>query len=275
MKVRSVTPGLAIPVLAILVLSACNQGSKKQNGPTPATISKTGTGLTDDSILYKTENLIIRRLSKHSFQHISFLNTESFGRVACNGMLVVNDKQAIVFDTPADNESSEELINYITKKMGSTINAIIPTHFHEDCVGGIKKFRENQVPVYASNKTIQLLKNKGNKYAGLIKGFNDSLVLNIGDQKVYAKYFGEGHTKDNIIGYFPKDSIMFGGCLIKETGATKGNLEDANVSAWPATVMKLKQNYAQAKIVIPGHGKPGGIDLLDYTITLFTTPSKN
>lgn len=275
MKERITKPGLLIPVLVILFMTGCNDGSQKQSRAISATSSKANADLAEDSIVYKTETLILRRLSKHVYQHISFLNTESFGRVACNGMLVVNNKKAIVFDTPADDESSEELINYVTQKLGSTINAVIPTHFHEDCVGGIKKFNEHQVPVYASDKTIQLLKNKGNKYAGLIKGFADSLVLNIGGQKVYAGYFGEGHTKDNIIGYFPEDSIMFGGCLVKETGATKGNLEDANVSEWPATVLKLKQHYEQAKIVIPGHGKPGGTDLLDYTITLFSKSLKN
>ncbi len=93
--------------------------------------------------------------------------------------------------------------------------------------------------------------------------------MNVGDKKVYAEYFGEGRTKDNIIGYFPEDNAMFGGCLIKELDAKKGNLEDANIKEWPETVRKLKQKYPQTKIVIPGHGKPGGTELFDYTINLF------
>ena len=84
-----------------------------------------------------------------------------------------------------------------------------------------------------------------------------------------AEFAGEGHTKDNIIGYFPSENVMFGGCLIKEIRAGKGNLEDANVNDWSATVEKIKQEYPKTKIVIPGHGKYGGTELLDYTIKLF------
>ena len=39
--------------------------------------------------------------------------TESFGKVACNGMIVVDDDEAIVFDTPVNNEVSEELLKWL------------------------------------------------------------------------------------------------------------------------------------------------------------------
>jgi metallo-beta-lactamase class B len=72
-----------------------------------------------------------------------------------------------------------------------------------------------------------------------------------------------------VIGYFPDGNAVFGGCLIKEMNATKGFLGDANLTAWPETVQKLKQKYPNTKIVIPGHGKSGGSELFDYTIQLF------
>ena len=75
--------------------------------------------------------------------------------------------------------------------------------------------------------------------------------------------------RSNVVGYFPEDKVVFGGCLIKTVGAGKGNLEDANVAAWPATVSKVKATYSKAEIVIPGHGKTGGTELFDYTIKLF------
>ncbi|HTE27773.1 subclass B1 metallo-beta-lactamase [Flavitalea sp.] len=221
-----------------------------------------------DSIVYQTENLIIQRLSNHIFEHQSFLTTNDFGKVECNGMIVVNGNEAIIFDTPADNKSSQELIDY-ANKVKWNIKAIIPTHFHEDCVGGLETFQQYGISGYASNQTISLLKSKGNKSTQMLKGFDDSLTMAVGNTKVYALYFGEGHTKDNIIGYYPEDKVIFGGCLIKETGATKGNLEDANVISWPATVRKLKQTYPDVQIVIPGHGKSGGTELFDYTIKLF------
>ena len=69
--------------------------------------------------------------------------------------------------------------------------------------------------------------------------------------------------------YFPEDNVLFGGCLIKSVGAGKGYLGDANTIAWPGTVHKIKLKYPKTEIVIPGHGKWGGTELLDYTIELF------
>ncbi len=103
----------------------------------------------------------------------------------------------------------------------------------------------------------------------LKNSFRDSLILKVGNENIIAKFFGEGHTKDNIVGYFPGDNILFGGCLIKEINATKGFLGDANIAAWSATVEKVKKEYAAAKIIIPGHGAYGNTKLLDYTIKLF------
>lgn len=223
----------------------------------------------DSTVTYKTESLIIQKLSNHIYMHISFLKTIDFGNVACNGMIVVNKNEAIIFDTPSDNKGAEELINYVTKTLNCKIKAIIPTHFHNDCVGGLEKFNDYNIPTYASAKTIELLNQHGTKFSKPINSFDNEFSIKIGQKKVYAAYFGEGHTRDNIIGYFPDDNAIFGGCLIKETGASKGFLGDANINKWSETVRKIKHKYPKARIVIPGHGKWGGTELFDYTIKLF------
>jgi len=160
-----------------------------------------------------------------------------------------------------------ELINWVENELHCKIKAIIPTHFHSDCLGGLEEFHKHGISSYANNETIKLTKSKN--LVSPQNGFDNLLELNVGDKKITAEYFGEGHTRDNIIGYFPDEKVMFGGCLIKELGAGKGNLEDANTTAWPATVTKLKEKHPNTSLVIPGHGKSGGTDLLDYTIKLF------
>lgn len=225
--------------------------------------------LNDTVPVYQSASLIVLQLSEHIYQHISFMQTNDFGKVDCNGMIAVNGNEAVVFDSPVNDESAEELIIFLTKQRSYRIKAVIPTHFHEDCVGGLEAFNKHHIPAYASNATLLLLKNKERQFSVPIQGFTDSLSFSIGNKKVYAKYFGEGHTKDNIIGWFPYDNAVFGGCLVKETGAGKGYLGDANTAAWPQTIGRLKKAYPQARIVIPGHGKSGGIELLDYTMQLF------
>ncbi|QHT65800.1 subclass B1 metallo-beta-lactamase [Rhodocytophaga rosea] len=216
---------------------------------------------------YKSETLTIQQVSDHVCQHISYLQTESFGNVPCNGMIVFDKNEAIIFDTAPDTTISAELITWVEKELNCKIKAIIPTHFHSDCLGGLEAFHRRQIHSYANNTTIQLA--TSNHSAVPANGFDKMLELKVGSRKVIAEFIGEGHTKDNIIGYFPDENIMFGGCLIKEVGAGKGNLADATVQDWPSTVTALKQKYAATKLVIPGHGKTGGTELFDYTIQLF------
>ncbi|AZA80417.1 subclass B1 metallo-beta-lactamase [Chryseobacterium lactis] len=244
---------LSILSLLSLVLFFVSCNTKK-----PAQVPK---------VLYKTDNLSVIQLSDHVYQHISYLNTDSFGRVPCNGMIVKEDGEAVIFDTPSDDKSSAELISWIKNNLHVNINAVVATHFHSDCLGGLKEFERNKISSYASTRTIELAK-KNNENVPQ-HSFDNDLTLKVGRTNVFVKYFGEGHTKDNVIAYFPDEKVMFGGCLIKEIGATKGYLGDANVKAWSGTVKKIKKQYPDVRIVIPGHGDVGGIKLLDYTINLF------
>ena len=195
------------------------------------------------------------------------MRSKNYGKVPCNGLVIGNKKEAIIFDTPIDNNSSEELIKWIDQTLHSKITAIIPTHFHDDCLGGLKIFHKYQIPSYSYYKTIKFAKEKN--YEVPKNGFKDTLVFKIGDKEVIVKYFGEGHTKDNIVGYYPYKNILFGGCLVKGINAKKGYLGDANLSEWSNTVEKVSLEYPNVKIIVPGHGKYGGKELLDYTINLF------
>jgi metallo-beta-lactamase class B len=216
-----------------------------------------------------TKQLVIEKISDRTYRHISYLKTNDFGKVACNGMIVADGKEAIIFDTPTDNESSAILINWVETKLQCKVKAVVPTHFHADCLAGLPEFHKKGIPSYANHMTIELAKK--NNVTLPLHGFEQVKEFTVGKEKVLLEYFGEGHTKDNVIGYFPGDKVMFGGCLIKELGATKGNLEDANTNDWPITVKRLKAKYPDAKIIVPGHGKPGDVSLLDYTIQLFET----
>ena len=220
-----------------------------------------------DKEVYKSNTLLIYRVSEHVYQHISFLDTKSFGKVSCNGMIVFCKNEAVIFDTPTDNETSFELIDWIGKSLKCKITAVVPTHYHIDNLGGLDEFHRQGITSYAYNKTIHIAKENGLPIPQY--GFDKYLKLKVGNKKVHIEFFGEGHTCDNIVGYFPSEDIMFGGCLIKEVGAGKGNLEEANVGEWSKTVKKIKDKYPKVKKIIVGHGKSGGIELLEYTINLF------
>ena len=215
---------------------------------------------------YESATLKIEPLTEHTYLHVSYLETESFGKVACNGMIVISDGEAIVFDTPTNDAVSEELLDWL-KSNDLDVKAVVATHFHEDCLGGLQAFHDKLIPSYATQKTIDLVKDKGVAIPTI--GFSNTLKLQAGTEDIILDFVGEGHTVDNIVGYFPKDKTLFGGCLVKSVGAGKGNLEDANIEEWSKTVSKIKVRYPNATLIIPGHGQYGDKGLLDYTIALF------
>ncbi|WP_299989499.1 subclass B1 metallo-beta-lactamase [uncultured Pontibacter sp.] len=220
-----------------------------------------------DSQSYTSETLEVHKIADQVYQHLSFLETQSFGKVPCNGMVVIDQQEAIIFDTPPTDQASLELIEWVEQSLGCQVKAVVATHFHDDCLGGLQAFEQRGIPSYASHRTIALA--KANHSAVPKHGFEEELTLEVGNEKVLVLYPGKGHTQDNVVGYFPKAQTMFGGCLIKEVGAGKGNLADADTVAWPQTVAKLKATFPQVKHVIPGHGKAGGQQLIDYTVHLF------
>ena len=85
----------------------------------------------------------------------------------------------------------------------------------------------------------------------------------------FCKYFGGGHTIDNITVYLPEKKILFGGCLIKEMAAQNlGFTGDAVMKDWAFTVQKVMAAYPDIQYVVPGHGAYGGKNLLKHTIGL-------
>jgi len=101
------------------------------------------------------------------------------------------------------------------------------------------------------------------------KTFADAIAINFQGETVICRYFGAGHTIDNILVYFPASQILFGGCLIKSMGSKGlGNTKEADIEDWDKTVLKVKTAYPSIKLVIPGHGTFGDIGLLEHTITL-------
>jgi len=236
---------LLLIILSIFILNGCKPNKQVHNN-------------------YESETLKIEKINENVFKHISYLDLKNYRKYACNGMVYINGDEAIIFDTPTNNKASSELINWIGKK---NIKAVVVTHFHIDCLGGLQDFHSKGIASFATNKTIRLAE-EDNKILP-INGFDEIMEFDIGNEVVFAKFFGQGHTKDNIIGFIPSEKTLFGGCLIKQLNASEGNLADANTEDWSRTVEKIKSEFPETENVIPGHGKSGGTELLDYTINQF------
>lgn len=222
----------------------------------------------DSHAVYESETLKILKYSDHVYQHISYLETDSFGKVSCNGMIFTDHNEAIVVDTPSDEVTSEELIQWIQNELNNSIKSVISTHFHDDALGGLAAFHSHGISSFALDKTVELARQ--NQVDVLPQNsFQHSKIFKFGKKSLVSSFLGQGHTTDNSIVYFPDEKVLFGGCLVKALGSDKGYLGDSNVEAWPRSMRNLKKHYGRSRLVIPGHGKAGGPELLDYTMQLF------
>jgi metallo-beta-lactamase class B len=217
--------------------------------------------------IYRSQALEIHQISPNAYLHISYLNTDDFGRVACNGLVVIHAGEAIVLDTPVDREASLSLIHWIEQEMGAKVKGVIATHFHNDCLGGLESFHHRSVPSFANEKTIQLARKEVIEIPQ--NGFKDQMTFQVGNLQVESVFLGEGHTTDNVVCYVKEEKLLFGGCLVKEVGAGKGFLGDANLLEWSNTIQRVREKFPETQWVIPGHGKWGGQELLEYTQALF------
>ncbi len=217
--------------------------------------------------LYQTDNLIITQVSPDVYEHVSYLRTHDFGLVDCNGILIDNQGEVAIFDTPTNDAASWELLNWIRRHLKSRAVAIVPTHFHADCLGGLTPFQQSGVTYSAYRATVAKIK----ELEGPVpeREFGGHYIMPIGNTYCVLKFPGAGHTPDNIVVYYPEDHVLFGGCLVKSLGAEKGYLGDADTLAWAKSVERVKTDFPKAIWVIPGHGNLGSQALLDYTISLF------
>jgi len=71
--------------------------------------------------------------------------------------------------------------------------------------------------------------------------------------------------------WVPSEKILFGGCMVRDLRTRGlGNTADGDIREYPNTIRKVMEEYEDARIVIPGHGQFGGVELLKHTLYLAT-----
>ncbi|MBN1181356.1 MAG: subclass B1 metallo-beta-lactamase [Bacteroidales bacterium] len=225
------------------------------------------------STIFISKDIELIQLSKNAYIHVSYSTSPRYKRFPSNGMLLVQNNEAYLFDTPMSDSLTVDLIDYIQDSLGNKIIGFVPNHWHSDCMEGLDIVHGYGIPSYANNMTIQFAKDKGLPVPQ--HGFNDSLSLKLGTIDILCYYPGAAHSLDNIVVWVPSEKILFAGCMIKEIRAGNlGNTADGDLSAYPETLQKVKAKFPEAKIIIPGHGNHGGMELVEHTMELCAKTKK-
>jgi glyoxylase-like metal-dependent hydrolase (beta-lactamase superfamily II) len=214
----------------------------------------------------------ISTLTDGVYLHKSYHQTDDFGLVSSNGLLVVDGKQATIVDTPWSESDTALLLNW-AKKHGLNVVASISTHSHEDRTAGIRLLNEKGIATYASVETNQILADQ--KKATATHTFPQS-EFKLGNHFIEVFYPGGGHTKDNVVVWLPRSQLLLGGCFVRDVDDDQlGYVGEAMVKEWPQSAENLIAKYFNAKIVVPGHGNIGGVELLLHTRKLALEANQN
>jgi len=209
-------------------------------------------------------DLELIRLSGNAYVHVSYSNLPGYGRISENGLIFVNKKRAFLFDTPWTDSLTMILVSYIEDHLGLKITGFVPNHWHPDCMGGLGYLQSQKIKSYANQLTIEIAKTK--KLPIPDQGFADSLSLSLGHKSIYCYFLGAAHSLDNIVVWIPSERILFPGCMCKSLSSESlGNTDDGDLNEYPKTINTVIRKFKSAKIVIPGHGTIGGLDLLLHT----------
>ena len=204
------------------------------------------------------------KLSENAYVHVSYAEIPPFGRVASNGLIFINGGEAFLFDSPVTDSQTKELVSWLKDSLKLKIVGFVPNHWHSDCMGGLAYLQSLHVKSYANQKTIDIA--RAQNLPVPTHGFTDSLRLFLDDKEIDCYYPGAAHSLDNIVVWIPSEKILFAGCMVKSLNSVDlGNTADGDLKAYPTTIDKLISKFHSARIVIPGHGKYGGFNLILHT----------
>ena len=216
----------------------------------------------------ESKSLKLVELADNTWLYTTYMQTQDYGKVPLNGVVVISDGEAAIIDLPANDADTNELLNWIDSQGAKTVY-VVPQHFHSDSSGGLTAARQYGAKAVMLDKTRELLPD--NQHASDIV-FQKTRQLQVGQQTIELAHLGGGHTVDSVVAWLPRQEILVGGCLIKSAhNKTPGYLGDADLDNYVPTLKAIKSAYTDASIVTPGHGKEGGLELIDHTVTLLET----
>ncbi len=220
-----------------------------------------------NSVRWIDDDIRLTHLKDSVFVHTTWVEIEGYGRVGSNGMLVIRGGQAVMVDTPMGDEKTQLITEYLEDSLRVQVVKLIAGHYHSDCVGGLEYLKTKGVESVANFMTINKCKEVGMPVPET--PFTDSLNFELNGLEIQCRYFGAGHSFDNITVYLPEKKILFGGCLIKSLSAKDiGANKESVLCEWDLTVKRIINTYKGSLIVIPGHGDYGCEELLVHTVKL-------
>jgi cyclase len=192
-----------------------------------------------------------------------------------NTGFILGEDQVLSIDTCATEARTRAYLAAIRTVTRQPVTTLVNTHHHGDHTNG-NHLLGAQVIVAQSGCRELLARAGGPPPAGLFTPvdwgditralptvcFDRRLDLHDGDRRIELLHFGTpAHTTNDVVAWLPGERVLFAGDLAFN-GGTPFALS-GSISGWLGVLHTLGD--LGPEIVIPGHGAPGGPELLQDT----------
>lgn len=211
-----------------------------------------------------------------------------------NPAFIVVDSGVVVVDPGSSVHTGNMLLREIRKVTDKPVIAVFDTHVHGDHWLGNDAIKRTypDADIYAHHKMISMVDDgEGENWLGLMnsmtKGATEGTrIVNAGDalkggedltlggHQFRIIHQGQAHTQTDIMILYRQDNVLFTGDNVSNRRLIR--LVDASFKGSIETIDTAKE--LNPAVVVPGHGKTGGAELLDnyqiYLSTLYKSVSK-
>jgi glyoxylase-like metal-dependent hydrolase (beta-lactamase superfamily II) len=188
---------------------------------------------------------------------------------------LVNGDGAIAVDSQFMN-TAEPCIAGLKSRAPKGIELLINTHHHGDHTGGNRAFKAVVKNIVCQEnclvwhkKVAEQNKNVADQ-AFADQAFGESWSRVFGDEKVWAHYYGAGHTSGDAAVTFEKANVVHGGDLLfKRVHPRIDGVAGGSARHWIKVLDKLVKQHASDTIYIFGHGQNNAVQGTKADVVFF------
>ncbi len=162
--------------------------------------------------------------------------------------------------------TAEICVAGLKQKAPKGIELLINTHHHADHTSGNPAFKAVVKRIVAQENCVAWHR-KVAEQAGTAAqqvfadiGFGESWSQTLGDEKVWARYRGPGHTSGDAVIFFEKANVIHGGDLLfRRVHPRVDGPAGASVVNWITILEEMAKGHDNDTAFIFGHGKDGAV----------------
>jgi glyoxylase-like metal-dependent hydrolase (beta-lactamase superfamily II) len=160
-------------------------------------------------------------------------------------------------------DTAKVCVEGLQQKSPKGIQLLINTHYHGDHTGGNPAFRPVVKSIVQQETCAKLHKDFTTKnntsadqaYADLTFGGSWSHTLR--DEKVWANYYGPGHTGGDAVIFFERANVVhMGDLMFNRLHPRVDRPSGASIKSWIGILERVSKKHSDATFIF-GHAKPG------------------